>query len=185
MNPLSLIPAPYRILVGIALVASLLGFTYYKGYSKGRARADTEVAAYVTKLTEKALIIERQQARINELVNDSTHDKIDTVKVRVAHNVPVPVPGPTVYLPDTTTRSLRVELPIGWVSVHNASARNDNADSALAANAEASGVTPNDALRFIVQNYGVCQENAIRLESLQNWIKQTQLNVEQANKKPR
>jgi len=182
MNLTDLIPAPYRLLAGIALVGSLFGFTYYKGYSKGHALAKTEIAAFETKLSQSALVIERQQSKINELIAESTHAKIDTVLVRVAHNVPVihVIPGPAVVVHDTTTR---IELPLGWLSVHNASARGDNADSTFAANGAASGITPNDALGLIVQNYSVCESNAIRLNALQTWVKQAKVNVESTNKK--
>lgn len=183
MNPLDLIPAPYRVLTTIALIAALLGGTYYKGYARGHKKAETEIAAFSGKLKDATITIERQQSKINEHALESTYVKIDTVKVRIVNNVNklVSVPGPIVFVTDTLTR---VELPIGWVSLHNAGAGNYNANVADASNATASGITPNDALSYILKNYGLCAENATKLEALQNWIKQSSINVEKVNKKP-
>jgi hypothetical protein len=173
---LKLIPTPYKIGAIVVLAASL----WLHGFTKGNARASRTIAAYVAKANTSENTLFRKQAATDINVLWTYAAKTDTIRVRTTKNVEVSkdVPGPVVFVHDTVTR---VELPLGWLSVHNASARADNADSASAVNGTASGVTPNDALGLVVQNYGVCQENAVRLKSLQDWISQTRLNVDSVN----
>ena len=177
----SIIPMPYKILAGVALVASLLGYTYHKGYASGHNKAETELAQFAAKVSAKDVLIDKQQGKINELLIVSTLTKIDTIKLRTVKNVESikEIPGPIVTVHDTVTR---VELPLGWVYTHNASAGNYNADSASVTDGTASGLTPNDALRFVVQNYGTCQETALRLNALQTWLIKTQVNVDSSGK---
>lgn len=171
-----LIPLPYKI--GIAVI--LAGSLWLHGFSKGNARADRTIAAYVAKANNSANELFRKQATTDINVLWTYAAKTDTIRVRITKNVEVSkdVPGPVVFVHDTV---VRVELPLGWLSVHNAGARGDNADSTSAVDGTASGVTPNNALGLVVQNYGICQENASRLNALQEWIKQTRLSVDSVN----
>lgn len=71
-----------------------------------------------------------------------------------------------------------------WMCSYDYCSSNYNANSADASNAISSGITPNDALGHVVQNFGRCQENAERLNALQKWIKDSKVNIETSNKKP-
>lgn len=178
----SLFPSAMKIFVGAMFIAGLLGGVFYKGYQRGHAKAELELAQFKAQVQKKELDISKQQVAINSATADKAAAKIDTIKVRAVHYVhdTAEVPGPTVFVHDTT---VRVELPIGWVSLHNASASNSLPDTASLTDATPSGITPNTALGYIVENYATCHENAVRLDALQEWVRQTQRNVEKKGKR--
>lgn len=181
MSLLDLIPLPYRILTGVALVGSLLGFTWYKGYHYGHAKSEVEIANFNSKLSAQAAQLQEDQVRFGQLIATNYLLKADSLHSRTVKYVEVTkeVPGPIVTVHDTVTR---VELPIGWVYTHDASAGGYDADSAGYSNAATSGLTPNNALRYIVSNYGTCNENAEKLRSLQEWIRQTRFSIDSVNR---
>ena len=82
MNPLGLIPAPYR-LIGVALIlAALVTGIYGYGYSKGHKRATEAAAAEklasVKQAIEQAQLIAKQDAEV-AAANIKTVERIRTV----------------------------------------------------------------------------------------------------------
>jgi hypothetical protein len=183
MNPLSLIPAPYRLVASIGLGLVLLTGVWFHGYEKGSARADREIAAFVTKHVTVDNTLQKINNKLTDSLTVAVLKKVDTITMRKVKNVEVTkeVPGPVVTVHDTVTR---IELPIGWVYTHDASAGGYDADSAYYTNGAASGFTPNDALRYVVSNYAICQENAETLRALQEWVRQNRHIVDSLSKKP-
>lgn len=178
---LNLIPLPYRI-GGIALLFVLwTGFVGIKSYNAGKAKGEKAIATFVAKANADKLTITEKQLQINDLVVYTNQLKQDSIKNRSIRNASIirEVPGPIVFKTDTVTR---VELPLGWLSFHNAGAGNYDADSTSILDGRASGVTPTDALGLVVQNYGSCAETAQRLKSLQDWIRRTRFSVDSVNK---
>lgn len=70
MNPLSLIPAPYRLIATIGLVVAFTAGVYAMGYTKGNKHAtdacSAEKLAAVTRAVEQAQAIAKEDAKISE-----------------------------------------------------------------------------------------------------------------------
>ena len=153
---LGMIPLPYKLLAGAALIAGV----FFYGYMKGSAYADAELARYGQKQAELVTELEKKNTEITTQVVTEYVDKVQVVKEKeyvyrdLAQNV---VPS-------------QFTLSNGWVYTHDASARANNADPARASDETASGVADATALVGIIGNYSRCQQNAEQLRQLQQWI---------------
>lgn len=153
---LSMIPLPYKLLAGAALIAGV----FFYGYMKGSAYADAELARYGQKQAELVAELEKKNTEITTQVVTEYVDKVQVVKEKeyvyrdLAQNV---VPS-------------QFTLSNGWVYTHDASARANNADPSRASDETASGVADTAALVGIIGNYSRCQQNAEQLRQLQQWI---------------
>ena len=113
-----MIPLPYKLLAGAALVAGV----FFYGYMKGSAYADAELARYGQKQAELVAELEKKNTEISTKVVTKYVDRVQVVKEKeyvyrdLAQNV----------VPNQFTVSN------GWVYTHDASARADNADAARA-----------------------------------------------------
>ena len=74
------------------------------------------------------------------------------------------------------------DLSNGWVYLHDVSAKGSDADSTRAADEAASGIRDNQALAVVVTNYSRCRENSEQLRSLQEWVVESQKEVDKTNK---
>jgi hypothetical protein len=163
---LSMIPLPYKILAGAAMLAGV----FFYGYMKGSAYADAELARYGQKQAELAAELEKKNSEISTQVVTEYIDNVQVIREKEyvyrdhAQNV----------VPSQCTMSN------GWVHTHDASARADNADPTRASDASASGVADTTALVGIIGNYSRCQQNAEQLLSLQKWISENKQAVEEA-----
>lgn len=92
MSPLSLIPAPYRLLASCAAVALLLGVTYAAGHRSGAHGVQTDWDAEKAQQSREALriavanrAIERAWAeKLQGAVDDRTKLEIDLAAARAA-----------------------------------------------------------------------------------------------------
>ena len=70
MNPMGLIPAPYRliavVLILVGLVSGIYGFGYSKGHKRATDAAATEKLAAVQRAIEQAQTVAKQDAEIAE-----------------------------------------------------------------------------------------------------------------------
>lgn len=68
MNPLNLIPAPYRLIATVALLAAFIGgvyaYAYHAGYKRATDAASTEKLKSVERAIEQAEAIARQDNEI-------------------------------------------------------------------------------------------------------------------------
>lgn len=64
----------------------------------------------------------------------------------------------------------KCQLPVSFSVLHDAAAKNELPDSARAADASASGIALSTATTTVVENYGICIQNAEQLKALQDWI---------------
>lgn len=163
----SMIPLPYKLLAGIALIIGVFLF----GYMKGSANAEAELAWYAARASEQIAELEKKNSVISTQVVTEYVDRVNTIKEKEY-----------VYLerakndvPDTTI------LSNGWVLVHNASTQGSDADAAGAADASPSGIAANQALATVVANYSNCKANAEQLRSLQEWVVKSKEAVDKAN----
>jgi hypothetical protein len=163
------IPLPYQI----AAVAFLVVGAFSCGYLRGSARADAEIARAAAEAQAQIAELQTQQATTNTQIVTKYVDRVRTVLVEKNQNAQL--------IANLPTSSLK--LPNRWVYLHDVAATGGNADTARAVDAASSPFTDNDALRAVSDNYSTCRQNASQLEALQQWIRDTQKNVEEVNSK--
>lgn len=163
---LSMIPLPYKLLAGAAMLAGV----FFYGYMKGSAYADAELARYGQKQAELVAQLEKKNTEISTQVVTEYVDRVNTIREKEY-----------VYrdLAQTVVPS-QFTMSNGWVYTHDTSARADNADPARASDATPSGITDTTALVGIIGNYSRCQQNAEQLRQLQQWIALNKEAVEKA-----
>lgn len=161
-----MIPLPYKLLAGAALIAGV----FFYGYMKGSAYADAELARFGQKNAELVADLERKNTEISTQVVTEYVDRVQVVKEKEY-----------VYrdLAQTVVPS-QCTMSNGWVHTHDASARADNADATRASDETSSGIADTTALVGIIGNYSRCQQNAQQLASLQRWINENREAVEKA-----
>lgn len=153
---LSMIPFPYKLIAGIALIAGI----FFYGYIKGSAHAETQIARFAA---EKNRQIAELEKTITEISNHRVTEYVDRVNVIREKEY--------VYrnLAQTSVPSQYI-MSNGWVHTHDTSASAGNADPTRASDASPSGVADNTALLTVISNYATCQSNAEQLRQLQQWI---------------
>lgn len=166
---LSMIPLPYKLLAGAAMLAGV----FFYGYMKGSAYADAELARFGQKNAELVADLEKKNTEITTQVVTEYVDKVQVIKEKeyvyrdLAQNV---VPS-------------QFSLSNGWVHTHDASASADNADPTRASDETSSGITDTAALVGIIGNYSRCQQNAAQIISLQKWISDNKEAVDESAQK--
>jgi hypothetical protein len=153
---LGMIPLPYKLLAGAALMAGIFVF----GYMKGSAYAEAELARFSAQKSEQIAELERKNSAISTEVVTEYVDRTNTIREKEY-----------VYLDaaKNTVPSQHV-MSNGWVYTHDLSATSGNADSTRASDASPSGIADTTALVGIITNYSRCQQNAEQLRQLQQWI---------------
>lgn len=169
----SAIPLPYRIIGGIAIAVFVVGGAFTYGYMKGNARSEVVIAQYGQKKAELANQIDEINFRVADHIVTQYVDKVKVIEKEVSHNEQIA----TTVVPD------KFILSNGWVYTHDIATTSGEAESALSADGNPSGVAVNQALGIIIQNYGKCQEIRQNLISLQQLITQYNENIDAQNKK--
>ena len=151
-----MIPLPYKLLAGAALI---LGVFVY-GYMKGSAYAEAELQRFAAKASAQVAELEKKNSEISNNVVTEYVDRTNTIRekeyvyVDAAKNT---VPSQSV-------------MSNGWVFTHDISASASDADATRSSDASPSGIKDTDALVGIIRNYAICQSNAVQLTELQRWI---------------
>ena len=151
-----MIPLPYKLLAGVALI---LGVFVY-GYMKGSAYADAELARFSAKASAQVAELEKKNAEISNNVVTEYVDRTNTIREKEY----VYVDAAKDSVPSQSVMSN------GWVFTHDISASASDADAARSSDASPSGIKDTDALIGIIRNYAICQSNAVQLTELQRWI---------------
>lgn len=156
------------------IAAAAIAFSYNLGFSAGERKGLTQLDKYKAELVEK-------EKRIQELMAE-TSDKIVTQYV---DRVKVIKEKQIVYV-DRIQDSLPVQynLSNGWVYLHDQAVKGEDADPTRVADAGASTITDAAALETIIGNYVRYEEVSEQLRSLQQWIRDSQKQIEQENKEP-
>ena len=164
-----MIPLPYKLLAGGALILGVFVF----GYMKGSAYADAELQRFAAKASTQVAELEKKNAEISNNVVTEYVDRTNTIRekeyvyVDAAKNT---VPSQSV-------------MSNGWVFTHDISASASDADAARSSDASPSGIKDTDALIGIIRNYAICQSNSVQLTELQRWITENKAAVDELNKK--
>lgn len=146
-----LLPWPYRLLAG---------FAYLQGR---RHEQDSQLRDQMDSVLRVVRIERAQQAISNQVATAYEQGRAaDRIVYRTIER------EVTRYVanPDHAV----CELDRGWVQLHDAAALSRVPDAAGIADAAPSGLTSDDAIGTIVDNYGACQDNARRLADLQGWV---------------
>ena len=151
-----MIPLPYKLLAGVALILGVFVF----GYMKGSAYAEAELARFSAKKSEQIAELEKKNSEISTKVVTEYVDRTNTIREKeyvyrdvIKNNVPN-----------------QFIMSNGWVHTHDASASSSDADATRASDASPSGIEDTTALLAIIRNYAICQSNAVQLIELQRWI---------------
>ena len=151
-----MIPLPYKLLAGAALLAGV----FFYGYVKGSAYAEAELARFSAEKSAQIVELEKKNTEISSQVVTEYVDRVNTIREKeyvyrdiVKDSVPA-----------------QYDLSNGWVYTHDLSATSGNADATRASDASPSGIKDNSALLTIISNYATCQSNAEQLRQLQQWI---------------
>ena len=160
----SMIPLPYKLLAGAALLLGVFVF----GYMKGSAYAEAELARFAAKKSEQVAELEKKNAEISNTVVTEYVDRTNTIREKEY-----------VYL-DRAKNSVpaQSDLSNGWVYTHDISALSGDADAARSSDASTSGIKDNEALLTVISNYAICQRNQVQLIELQKWIIQNKAAVD-------
>jgi glutamate synthase domain-containing protein 3 len=151
-----MIPLPYKLLAGAALI---LGVFLY-GYMKGSAYAEAELQRFAAKASTQVAELEKKNAEISNNVVTEYVDRTNTIREKEY----VYVDAAKDSVPSQSVMSN------GWVFTHDISASASDADATRSSDASPSGIKDTDALIGIIRNYAICQSNAVQLTELQRWI---------------
>jgi hypothetical protein len=164
-----MIPLPYKLLAGAALILGVFVF----GYMKGSAYAEAELQRFAAKNATLTADMEKKNSEISTQVVTQYVDRVNTIREKeyvyrdVAKTV---VPSQSV-------------LSNGWVFTHDISATGSNADATRSSDASPSGIKDNEALFTIIGNYSTCMQNSEQLRNLQQWINDNKQSIDELNKK--
>lgn len=166
---LSMIPLPYKLLAGAALLAGV----FFYGYMKGSAYAEAELARFSAEKSAQIAELEKKNSEISTQVVTEYVDRVNTIREKeyvyrdlVKDSVPS-----------------QHDMSNGWVYTHDLSATSGDADPARASDATPSGIKDNTALLTILSNYSICLQNSQQLEGLQRWINDNKRAVDEMAEK--
>ena len=167
------IPPMYKYAIYALIISIILGSAFAYGYNK----AENKYIAKIAKLEADA------QGIKSRLDTALANVKIETV-IKYVDRIQVIKEKEYVYRNiATNVVPPKCELNNGWVYLHDTSARGDDADSTRAADETTSGIKDNQGLGIITDNYSICHRNAEQLVALQDWIRESQSAVKEANEK--
>jgi hypothetical protein len=159
MNFTALIPLPYRILAMALFAAALVGFGYVKGLARGQERID----AMVGKAATETLRIARARDKVTTVVETKYLPQAARQQV-ITETIIKEVPA---YVPASDP-----DLSPGFRELHDAAAEGRLPDPARKRDGET--VAAQVAADTVAQNYGVCRADQLKLQELQDWVRQQQ-----------
>ena len=161
---LGMIPLPYKLLAGAALLAGV----FFYGYMKGTAHGEAELARFAAAKSEQVAELEKKNTEISNSVVTEYVDRTNTIREKEY-----------VYL-DAAKNNVPNQsvMSNGWVYTHDISATSGDADPTRTSDAAASAIKDTDALIGIIRNYAICQSNAVQLIELQRWITENKAAVD-------
>jgi hypothetical protein len=164
-----MIPLPYKLLAGAALILGVFVF----GYMKGSAYAEAELQRFAAKNATLTADMEKKNSEISTEVVTQYVDRTNTIKEKeYVYRDIVKESVPTQHV-----------MSNGWVFTHDISATSSDADATRTSDASPSGITDTTALLAIIGNYSRCQQNAVQLTELQRWINENKTAIDELNKK--
>jgi hypothetical protein len=150
------------VTLSLALTLSLgsLKFMYEYGVEVGTTKSDQIIEAYKEKINSLQDKIKKNQENIKVQVVTEYKDKVKVIVKKEKEYV----------YQATNDVPAQYTLSSGWVYLHDISATGGDYNSSFGTISSPSGIEDNQALRVIVENYGICRQNAQQLKSLQEFI---------------
>ena len=164
-----MIPLPYKLLAGAALILGVFVF----GYMKGSAYAEAELQRFAAKNAILVADMEKKNSEISTEVVTQYVDRTNTIKEKeYVYRDIIKESVPTQHV-----------MSNGWVFTHDSSATASDADPTRSSDASSSGIADNQALFTIIGNYSTCMQNAEQLRNLQQWVNDNKQSIDELNKK--
>jgi hypothetical protein len=182
INPINLIPPQYRLAAYIVAAVLIVGALFGGGYKTGHTFASNHYTAIIAKMEADAAKLETEKAELQtKLVAEIANVK-ERIVTKYVDRVKVITKKEYIYREQATNNVPdRTELSNGWVSLHDDAATGRDADSTRSSDATGSGIAANQALARVTENYAACHANAEQLTSLQEYVREVQRVVAEAN----
>lgn len=162
MNPLMLIPLPYRLAAYALAAAALIGFGWIKGAAHVQSGVDADNAAGNIRVA----LVAKKRAEVTTQVVTRYVDRVQIVRGAV-EEITKEVP---VYV--TKQADSGCIINTGFVRVHDAAAQGiPISGTAGAADAAPSGVALSAVAATTTGNYGTCHLIREQVVGLQDWIR--------------
>ena len=160
----TVIPAPYRILAGVLLVATVLGGTY--AYAYHRAKTIT-AAGYELKIAKFAA--DKQQLS-KDLADERSLVRENTV-IHYLYKIQEVEKKRVVYV-DRAIKDVpsQNQLSNGWIYLHDQAALGIPVDDTKVKDPTPSGIMDNQALAVVTDNYSTCHAKDEQIASLRDYI---------------
>lgn len=167
------IPPMYKYAIYGLIISIILGSAFAYGYNKAENKYLVKIAKLEADAQGMKSRLDTALASIEVKTVIKYVDRIQVIKEKeyVYRNIATNVVPP------------KCELNNGWVYLHDTSASGDDADTTRSSDETPSGIKDNQGLGIITDNYSICHRNAEQLVALQDWIREAQEAVREANEK--
>lgn len=182
LNPINLVPPQYRLAAYIVAAVLIVGALFGGGYKTGHTFATNHYTAIIAKMEADAAKLEQEKAELQTKLTAEIANVKEKIVTKYVDRVKVITKKEYIYREQANNNVPdRTELSNGWVSLHDDAAAARDADSTRSSDATGSGVAANQALGVITENYAICHANAAQLTALQEYVREVQKIVADAN----
>ncbi len=181
-NPVNLIPPQWRITAYVVAAVLVVGALFGGGYKTGHTFATNHYVAIISKMEADAAKLEVEKAELQTKLTAEIANVKERIVTKYVDRVKVITRKEYIYREQANNNVPdRTELSNGWVSLHDDAATGRDADSTRSSDATGSGVAANQALARVTENYAACRANAEQLTALQEYVREVQRVVAEAN----
>lgn len=181
---MTLIPPQYKMLAYIIIVAVVLAAVAGASAKVAHTFTKNHYVTVITKMEADAATLRAEKAELQTKLNEEIANVKEKIVTKYVDRVRVIKEKEYVYREQANNNVPdRNELSNGWVSLHDDAATGRDADSTRSSDATGSGVAANQALAVVTDNYAACRANAEQLTALQEYVREVQRVVAEANEK--
>jgi hypothetical protein len=158
----------YRFPAELAGVVALVIAAYFYGGVSYREQ--------IAEMKQRVRIAEERSQQVNTVIETKIIEKVKVVKqnVYITREIVKEVAGKQL---DSSC-----SLPRSTISLHDSASRNEVPQRAESTDGTPSGVEASRLLDRVVENYGVCHENAEKLKAWQEWYREQKKIYEEVSK---
>lgn len=183
INPIDIVPPQYKLAAYIIILVLVVGILFGGGFKAGHSYATNHYTAIISKMEADAATLRAEKAELQVKLDAEIANVKERIVTKYVDRIKVIKEKEYVYR-DKATNVVpdRTELSNGWVSLHDAAATgSEDATSTDYSDGTGSGVKANQALAVISDNYAACRANAEQLTALQEYVREVQRVVAEAN----
>ncbi len=182
VNPINLIPPQYKLAAYIVIAVLLVGILFGGGFKTGHSFATNHYTAIIAQMEADAATLRAEKAELQVKLTAEIANIKERVVTKYVDRVKTIVKKEYIYREQANNNVPdRTELSNGWVYLHDSAARNSDADSTRSSDGTGSGVKANQALAVVTDNYAACHANAEQLTALQEYVREVEKLVANAN----